>query len=692
MHFSYFSRSLFLGACLCAAAPVISLASDESVQLDPIVVQASPLGRTADELVQPVIVLSAEELARQRRSTIGETLENQPGVSTTDFGPGAGRPVIRGQGGPRIEVLENGVASMDASDVSTDHAVSIDPAHADQIEVLKGPATLLYGSGAAAGVVNISNQRLPTEVVEGLHGSIDGYFGSNASEQSGTAALGFGAGKHMFRGDFARKDADAYDIPGNARTDGSGSQGTLANSVAESQSGSLSYGYVSGGSSAAFSISQFETQYGLPVEPTAFIDMEQKRYDAQGILDKPLAGLESIKLRLGYNDYEHTEFEDVGVAGTHFVNQQSQQRIEAVHVPLAGWRGVFGVQNGHRDFDAIGEEAFVPPVTTDTLGLFLLEERPYSLGKLELGGRVERVKHEPTGNPKRDFSPVSLSLGSIFNLPAGHHFKVYAQRAQRAPVAEELYAFGPHGATGTFERGDVNLDLETAHNVEIGLDHHGERLDWELNAYYETIKDYVYLQETDSDLNADGSTGGDATGTPDGEVDLVDAEGAFVAPANYTDEELLLVDYKHADARFYGFEAEVRYALLTGPFNLSTRVFADSVRAKLDSGANLPRITPARFGAGLTAAQGPLSADLRFARTQDQKNLASLETPTAGYSMLSAELRYSFRLFEGTAKDCQLYLRGRNLLDEEVRRATSFLKDVAPAPGTSIIAGLSIPF
>lgn len=680
-------------AVLFAPAYAATARADEApVEIETITVNASPLGSTADQLVQPVEVISGEELDRKRRGTIGETLEQEPGVATTDFGAGAGRPVIRGQAGPRVQVLENGLASMDASDVSTDHAVTIDPAHATQVEVLKGPATLLYGSGASAGVVNVVDERLPQSVTEGVHVSGEGLYGSNADERSGNAEVGYGVGHHQFRADYATRKADDYDIPGSANTDGSGSHGTLANSASESRSGAFSYGYVTdAGSSLSGSVSRYTTTYGLPVEETAFIDMDQTRYDLQGIVLNPLPGIASVKLRSGYVDYEHTEFEAPGEPGTVFRNKQSQHRLEAVHVPVAGWRGVVGVQYNDRDFQAIGEEAFVPASQTRQLGLFVVEEKPWRLGKFELGARIERDSNEPvdTGERQyedRDFTPFSLSAGSVLDLGEHYHLKVYFTHSQRSPVAEELYAYGPHGATGTFERGDAGLDMETANNVELGLDHHDGRLQWQANIYWQQAKDYIFQQEVDQGLNPDGSGTPQADGLPDriGEGE----EGFVFAP----DGDLLLVDYRQGDAEFYGAEGQVRYALLQGPLQLDVSAFGDITRGRIKDGDNLPRITPARAGFAFDLARGATDANLSYTRVFSQSHLAALETPTDGYDLLSAELGYTFEPDPDSGKKTRLFLRGRNLLDEEIRRSTSFLKDVAPAPGVSVLAGLSFEF
>ncbi|MDP3293246.1 MAG: TonB-dependent receptor [Nevskia sp.] len=655
-----------------------------AVELDVITVRANPLGKTADELVQPSIVLSGAELDRKRANTIGETLENEPGISTTDFGPGAGRPVIRGQAGPRVDILENGIGSLDVSDVSPDHAVGIDTAHARQIEVLKGPATLLYGSRASGGIVNVINDRLPVDVTEGLHGSLDAEYGSNGDSRNGSTELGYGIGNNQFHVDASARKSGEYDIPGSANVDGSGSQGTLGNSRSQAQSGALSYGYIDGGNSVSFAVSTFNTVYGLPAEETAFIDLDQTRYDAQGILNKPLPGIDSIKIRGAYNSYTHIEFESPGEPGTQFFNKQNDERIEVVHAPILGWRGVFGVQHDFRRFAGVGEEGFVPPTHTLQLGAFLIEERPWAYGKLEAGVRVERDTNKPeegADRPDRNFTPISASLGSIFNLAKDYHLKLYYSHAQRSPVPEELYSFGPHGATATFERGLTDARIETANNFEIGLDHHDQRLSWEGNVYYNSIRNYLYLAENDQGLNADGS----GTVNADGTADRVDSNGTF-----NPDSEIRLVDYRQANTRFYGVEGQASYVLIQSPYTLSLRGFGDQVIGELNNGAKLPRVTPARFGLGVDGKYGHYSASVDYTRVFKQGDIASLETETGGYKLLGFTAAYGFRLSEKALSDSEVYIRGRNLLDDDARRATSFIKDVAPLPGASVFVGFRL--
>lgn len=703
-------------ALAAAAFPFLALAqtgtpaADAPTRLDDVVVSAGPLGRTADELAQPVDVLNGDALNRARRGTLGETLEQQTGVSTTDFGAGAGRPVIRGLAGPRVEILDNGLSTMDASDLSPDHAVAIDPAHAQQIEILKGPSTLLYGNGASGGAVNVIDERMPEEVTPGFHGALGAEYGSNGDAVQTHSEFDYGFGNHQLHADYAWRDSGDYDIPGAADIDGEGARGRLPNSAVESATGALSYSYIGdGGNVYGFSFGRFDTQYGLPFAhghheeeeghdgedheheehehdeaPTGFIDLEQNRFDTRILLMQPLKGFESLKLRAGYADYTHTEFEAPGEVGTVFNNEQTQLRAEATHVPLAGLRGTLGLQLNDRDFEALGDEAYVPPVRSRSLGLFVVEERDFGFGRLEAGARIERTQTDPSGAQARDFTPLSLSAGAVFNLSEAVHLKLYLTQAERSPVQEELYAFGPHAATATFERGDERLGIERFRNVELGLDLHQGRWSFAANLFYNRVSDYIYLSEIDEGLSADGS--GDAGS--DGLADRVGDDGSFEA-----DSELLLLDYRQADAQLHGYELEAGYALIAeGPVRLRVQVFADEVRASLDGGERLPRITPRRYGVGLELQSERGSGSLRYTRVDEQDRISALETPTDGYGLLSADA--SWRLFgdAGYGQRLEVYARGSNLLDEDIRRHTSFIKDLVPAPGRSGSLGVRYSF
>ncbi len=705
-------------ALAAAVFPMLALAqtatpadpsSAAPTRLDDVVVTAGPLGRTADELAQPVDVLNGDALNRARRGTLGETLENQTGISTTDFGAGAGRPVIRGLGGPRVEILDNGLSTMDASDLSPDHAVAIDPAHAQQIEILKGPSTLLYGNGASGGAVNVIDERLPDEVTPGFHGALGAEYGSNGDVVQTHSEFDYGFGNHQLHADYAGRDSGDYDIPGAADIDGEGARDTLPNSAVESATGALSYSYIGdAGDVYGFSFGRFDTQYGLPFAhghheeeeghdeaeeheehghdeaPTGFIDLEQNRFDTRILLMRPFGGFESLKLRAGYSDYKHIEFEAPGEIGTVFNNEQVQARAEATHQPLAGLRGTIGLQLNDRDFEALGDEAYVPPVRSRSLGVFVVEERDFDFVRLEAGARVERTQTDPSGGMARDFTPLSLAAGAVFTLSEAAHLKLYLTQSERSPVQEELYAFGPHAATATFERGDEQLGIERFRNIELGLDLHQGRWSFAANLFYNQVRDYIYLSEIDEGLGADGS----GTAGSDGVADRVGDDGDFEV-----DGELLLLDYRQADAQLHGYELEAGYALIAdGPVQLQLQVFADEVRATLDGGAQLPRITPRRFGVGLELQSERSNSSLRYTQVDEQNRISALETPTDGYGLLSADL--SWRLFgdAGYGQRLEVYARGSNLLDEDVRRHTSFIKDLVPAPGRSGSFGLRYSF
>jgi iron complex outermembrane receptor protein len=695
----FFARSRFATATLCcglaAVAPVAALAADpDSPETPPaltpeapepiqtITVEASPLGRSADDLVQPVDVLAGAELDRKRRATIGEVLEGEPGVASSDFGPGVGRPLIRGQGGARVSVLENGIGAMDVSTVSNDHAVGVDPGSAEQVEIIKGPATLIYGSAASAGVVNVVNRRLPTELTPGFNGDLDLSYADNAAERQARTDLNYGVGGFQLHGDFSGRKTNLFEVPENAFADGSAPDpDRIPNSAVKTGSGAVSVSRIGEVGSVGVAVSRFEDRYGIPLEEEAFIDLKQTRVDALGMLRAPLPALESLKLRIGANNYEHTEFEAPHEPGTRFDNDEIEARVEAVHVPFAGFRGVVGAQLIDRDFQAIGDEAFVPPVKTQALGAFWIEEREFGVNRIELGLRVEVQQQElkeSDPRPDVDHTPLSISAGWIRDLGDHYHLRLNLAHSQRAPAAEELYALGPHLATGTFERGDTGLSEETSNNVELGIDKHDGRWTWNASVYYNRINDYIYLLEADED--------------GDGVPDQVTADGEPFDPDAGGEEEepLRLVDYRQDDAIFTGFEAETAYRLLTGPLHLTGRLFADSVRGRLDGGPDLPRITPARIGFALEGRQGAFSGGLNLMRVLRQDHVAPLETETDGYSLLSADLGYTLRGGEGTATT--LYVRGRNLLDEEARRHTSFLKDFAPLPGATITVGFNVRF
>jgi iron complex outermembrane receptor protein len=661
-------------------------------ELDRVIVTASPLQLTAEDLTRPVAVLSGEALDAQRGATLGQTVERVPGVQSSSFGPGVGRPIVRGLDGPRVQVLTGGLSSMDASTVSVDHAVSIEPFLADQIEVLKGPATLLYGSGAIGGAVNVVDGRIPEALPERpVEGRAEFRTDSASSGRTGAARLDSALGRVAMHVDVFGRDMDDLRIPGypesaalmaeEGEEPDPAEDGRLENSAVTASGGALGLSWIGERGFIGASVSGFDTRYGIPGhaheheeagplglgraadaglfaegdEEAVRIDLEQRRLDVKGGLRDPFASHENLTVRVGRADYTHTEFEGAEV-GTVFENDQTEGRVELVHGAIAGWRGAYGLQYGHRDFAAIGDEAFVPPSITRDVGLFAVQERDFGDVKLELGARHDRVSIDPAGSlPTVDHNATSLAAGALWRFSELMHLSVNLDRAERAPTAEELFSDGPHIATQSYELGDAALDKETALSGELGLHVHTGRFEGKLSFYQTRFADFIYLDDTGLEL-----------------------------------DELPVRAWVQGDATFTGWEAEGEVDLFENASGLwSLRVFADAVDAKLDAGGRLPRIAPGRVGADLNRSRGGWRARVGAIRVADQDDVAALETATEGYTLLDAGLTYHWDV--GSA-GWEAFVEGRNLGNEEARAHTSYLKDVAPLAGRNIAVGLRVDF
>ncbi len=648
--------------------------------LDELVVTASPLQPGSEDVVQPVTVIAGEELDAKKAGTLGETVAKEVGVQSSFFGAGVGRPIIRGQDGARVQVLEGGIGALDVSTVSADHAVTIEPFLADQIEILKGPATLLYGSGAVGGAVNVVDGRIPETLPDAaISGRAELRGSTGADERTGLLRLDGGSGAFAWHADAFRRETSDYEIPGFAENehahDGEGEAhqeeeergafGTLPNTSLQTEGGALGGSWVGGRGFFGASVSTYRSNYGIPghanededepagdehEEEIVRIDLEQLRYDFKGALIEPFAGTESLRFRFGRNDYKHVELEGDEI-GTRFDNQGFEGRIELVHAPLAGWRGATGLQFGQRDFEAIGAEAFVPPSATDDVGVFLLEERDLKRWKFELGARYDQVEIAPEGIAGRDFSAVSASLGAIWRATEALHFSAGFDRAERAPSAEELFSNGAHVATASFEIGDASLDSEVANQLELGAHLHVGTLTAKLAVFENRYDDYIYLDD-----------------------------------AGTEQDDLPLRLWTQGDATFRGLEAETTLRLTenaSGRWDL--RFFGDKVRASLDAGGALPRIVPARIGGGLKWEREGWRASMGAIRHADQDRVAALEESTAGYTLVDAHIAYHW---DGARVGWEVFVDGNNLTDREARVHTSFLKDLAPLPGRSIAFGV----
>ena len=702
--------ALALGLCpQLAPAQSADSRHQEAEELDRVVVTASPLRRTAEELSQPVEVLSGEALDAARGSSLGDTVDGLPGVQSSYFGPGVGRPIIRGLDGARVQVLSGGLGAGDVSTLSVDHAVSIEPFLADQIEVLKGPATLLYGSGAIGGAVNVVDGRIPERTIaepfqgraELRHDTVnDGrtaMFRADATSSSGTL---------VFHVDGLHRDTDDYDIPGyaenlrEAHEDGEheeeeGVRGTLPNSAVRTRAGALGMSWIGERGMLGASASLFDTRYGVPGhahghseeeggeeegEEAVTIRMDQRRTEVRGGLDG-LGAFDTLRVKFANTDYTHTEFEGSEV-GTVFRNDTVEARAELTHRDWAGWNGAFGLQGAQRDFAAVGEEAFVPGSDARDLGVFWIGEREFGAVRLDLGARYDRNRIQPEIGRTRDFDTGSFSAALRWDASDALHLNFGLDRAQRAPAAEELYSDGLHVATSSFEFGDADLEVETANRAEVGLHWHTDTLTIGASLYYVDFDDYIYLADTgveDEGTPARVWTQGDARFTG-GEVEL---DWTFLSNAS-------------GEWSLHAFGDLVR-GRLTGS---GTQTVAFSIEhedgdvedftAQIARDGNLPRLAPGRFGAELRWSNAQWRAGIGAVRYLRQDRVSAFEDETAGYTLVDADLAWHLDTASGNA--WEVFVKGDNLLDEEARPHTSFLKELAPLPGRNIGVGVRLFF
>lgn len=646
--------------CLAIAAASAIAASvpawgQEVKKIEQVTVTASPLGRPEAELAQPAAVLTQEELRRRRAASIGDTVSQEAGVHSSAFGPAAGRPVIRGLDGARIRVLENGIGTMDVSAVSPDHAVTTESLNAAQVEILRGPASLLYGSGAIGGVVNVVSNLVPRGL-EAPGATFEARAGSANRERTAAAALDGGAAATAFHLDGFTRRARDYETP----------LGRQAGSDVDAHGAGAGASWVGHRGHLGLGGQALRNNYGIPSGEGTRIDLAQERAEVSGELSDPTPGFTRLKLRAGRSRYRHDEVEATGEIGTTFRNDAIEGRIELRHAGVAGWSGTLGAQLQDREQSARGEEAILPATRARASALFLVEERDVGAATVDLGLRLEREDRRPEGDlPQRRFRLVTPAMGLVWRLGPDHRFGVSATQAQRAPSIEELYSNGAHRATATFEVGDPNLRREVSRNLDLTLRKTTGGLRWRLNAFANRVKDYVFAAARD----ADG----------DGIADRVDGEGAAQAAGAF-----LVQHFTQGTARFQGLEAELSWRPGGGPAAL--RLFGDMVRGRLAGGDKLPRMSPARLGATVDATWGPITAQASVVHAFEQRRVAPLETVTPGYTRLDADLAWKVRaLGRG---NLTVFVQGTNLGDEVIRVHTSYLKDVAPLMGRSVVAGI----
>lgn len=706
---------------------VIALTRSVIEQVDVIGI---PLHASVIESAQPVSVLSSDELRNRQAATLGDSLEQEVGVHTNFHGNVASTPIIRGLSGPRVQITQNSLDVSDVSRVGPDHAVASEVSTAEQVEVLRGPATLFFGSGAIGGVVNVVDKRVPREA--DTYGE---WFISHEtvnSQELGAFSLNTGLDNVAFHLDGFWRESDDYEVPVEPELDSDHEEEhsgdyTVANSAEESTGYTIGTSFLLDNGYIGVSLGRLEREYGIPghshggeeeehdaEEESVYADLEQDRFQLISELNLDSEWISAVNTRFGYTDYTHAEIED-GSTGTTFSNETHELRLDILHQPISGWSGGLVFHYKASEVSAEGEEAFTPPSDTDALALALVEEKHFGNVLLQLGARVEYVtltanqvllpqlevhSHDEEGEEAHeheheeavvtrvfdtdfDFSPVSLSAGLVWEFTPGYNIGISFTHAERAPSASELLSFGPHIGTRSYEIGalfelheegdeahfELNedaTDLETSKNIDLTFRKFEGDLGLILNAFFNKVDNYYY--QTATGFYAESSHDHDH-----GEGEEEDI---------HTDE-LPIYLFTSADAELYGFEAQ---AIWQATSNLKTTAFSDYVHAEItDDGASLPRTPPMRYGLRLDYVWKALSANIAWTHYDDQENVADLETETEGYDWIDASASWKLPV---DFSEMAVFVKVENLTDTEARVHTSFLKDLAPKPGRNFSVGL----
>lgn len=651
-----------------AAEEADNTTTSRTLNVGDVPVTGNPLGVSSDEMVVPVSVLNGHELSLNRQSTLGETLNGIPGVSSTQFGPNASRPIIRGLDGERVRIMQNGVGVLDASSLSFDHAVGIDPLIIEQIDVVRGPAALLYGGSAIGGVVNAIDHRIPKESLNGYAARAEARFGGPDNTRNGVAVVDVGNGDFAIHADIYGRETSNLNIPGFAvskrKADADGTprlnRGKLVNSDAQANGGALGASWTFEHGYLGISHSENNNNYGTVAEESVRIDMQNRRTEMAGEVRDVRGPLQKLKLRLAHTDYQHVELED-GVIGTTFKNRGMQGSLEATHQPWLGINGVIGYQFQNTRFQALGEEAFVPGVTTQDQSVYLYEEYAINQHKITFGGRTGEVSVNSLdssnfgpGQNKR-FNPSSFALGGLYSINEAWAATVNLSHNERAPSYFELFANGPHIATGQFEVGSTTLKKERSNGIDAQLKWKSATSSLTIGAYATRFKNFIGLFNTGNDILVDG-------------------------------ELLPEAEFRSVSALFKGLEMEGKFAIADA-WLLKLR--GDYVHAK-DTRNNdyLPRIAPLRLGGGVEYKMAGCNARVDVLHAFAQNDVASNELKTNDYTNLTALVAYRLPI----KTHAELFARANNLLNDEIREHTSFLKDIAPAGARSILFGLHAEF
>jgi iron complex outermembrane receptor protein len=636
------------------ASMTLDIVIDLAVHREEIVVTAAPGARAASEVAQAVDVVEGAELQARQQPTLGETLAQQPGVSSTGFVPGASRPIIRGFGGDRIRILEDGIGTGDASNVSQDHNVSIDPVNAQSIEIVRGPATLLYGGNAIGGVVNVIDDRIPTSVPTALNGTVDLRGSTVSNERNASFGLDGGSGIFAWHGNYGQRKTGDYDTP----------IGRLINSDIATKSGALGASIVGSIGYVGASYGGYDTNYGVSdagpgIEPEqrVRIDMRNRRWDLRSDINAVSGPFSAYRLRFGRTSYNHFELAD-GNPDIEFINKFSEGRVEATHRALGPFTGTVGLQYSRRDFSTQGEESLLPPTLTKNTEAFAFEETGSGVWRLQLGGRYshQQIDVSSADSAGRTFNGLSGSGAVVYVPSADYSASLSLSHSTRMPVAEELYFHGAHEATFQFEIGDPTLRKESGNGIDLSLHKRTGPVTGTVSLYANRFNGFIYQNPT----------GEEEDGFP-----------VFV--------------FAQRNAQFYGAEGHADISLYhSDPNHVALELTGDLVHAGLQNGGGpLPFIPPAHLGVGIRFQGSAIFLLAEARRAAKQTRVAAFETDTAGYTMFNAAIGY--RIFAAkTVGD--LMLRASNITNELARNHVNPLKEFVPLPGRDLSLSYKLTF
>ena len=654
--------------------PVVNAAEQNIVDLGDVIVTA-PLKQKLSEAVTPVNIIRDEELRLKVGHSIGETLKNELGITSQSFGPGVGTPVIRGQSGPRVRVLSNGIGSNDVSGVSPDHATSVEPLLAERIEVLRGPATLLYGSGAIGGVVNVLDNRILGERPDKLITStLEQRFDSVSNETATVMKVEGGKSALAYHIDGFYRDRNNLDIGGSAIDVKSAQvsdpslnviqnpQGFINNTTAHAISGSAGLSLIGEPGFAGVSINRLENNYGIAPDGSGGeltrIDLKQSKYDFKSELKKPLKFAESLQTKLSYTDYQHTEIAN-GVAAAFFTNKTYESRLEMTHNPVGIFKGLLGFQALASDFAAIDKESntiIVPQTQTNSYGVFALETFNTGVLANQVGLRIEDTTLLPESMQSLNYTPVSASAASLWKLNAQNSLNLAITRSQRAPQVQELLADGYHDATRSYEKGNINLHEETSYNLDLGYKFKADWVKAQLDLFHNWALDYIYQQRN----------------------------GQFI-------EGAAVLESRQADATFMGYEAKLVFPVMENKRGIvDLTLFSDFTRGQFINNSDVPRMPPLRFGMQLDHVLGQWNSNIRLTRGEAQTHAGDFDTATAGYMLLGLGTQY--RILDLKGADVMVFAKANNLSNELIRNSTSYLRNYAPEPGRGVEIGFRVNY